>query len=170
MRRGEFPPRRAHGSKHWGLLGTPRGHQAPQDERRRFRRYFQGTFDKPRTPTPLNFHSAAVSGGRRLEAFDSPKHLSFIGDLHVHRTAPFAHSLRVDAQRECDGVCKIESRGKPFANGESSCDFLTTTAPTDQSSQLSEVMSGVAYLHGLRIVHGDLKGVSPTLSTPRLPR
>ena len=26
-------------------------------------------------------------------------------------------------------------------------------------------MSGVVYLHELKIVHGDLKGVSPTLGT-----
>ena len=40
-----------------------------------------------------------------------------------------------------------------------------------QNIQLSEVMSGVAYLHELSIVHGDLKGVSPVLvclSSPRL--
>jgi len=29
--------------------------------------------------------------------------------------------------------------------------------------QLSEVTSGVAYLHELGIIHGDLKGVSPKL-------
>jgi len=27
-------------------------------------------------------------------------------------------------------------------------------------------MSGVAYLHGLNIIHGDLKGVSPVLVDP----
>ena len=32
--------------------------------------------------------------------------------------------------------------------------------------ELSEVMSGVAHLHKLRIVHGDLKGVSTPFSTP----
>ena len=31
--------------------------------------------------------------------------------------------------------------------------------------QLSEVMSGVAYIHDLEIVHGDLKGVCPMFST-----
>ena len=34
--------------------------------------------------------------------------------------------------------------------------------------QLSEVASGVAFLHKIRVVHGDLKGVSPTLLTPFL--
>jgi len=32
-------------------------------------------------------------------------------------------------------------------------------------AQLSEVMSGVAYIHDLGIVHGDLKGVCPIFST-----
>ena len=32
--------------------------------------------------------------------------------------------------------------------------------------QLSEVASGVAFLHKIRVVHGDLKGVRPTLLTP----
>jgi len=32
-----------------------------------------------------------------------------------------------------------------------------------ENIQLSEVMSGVAYLHELNVIHGDLKGVSPVL-------
>ena len=36
--------------------------------------------------------------------------------------------------------------------------------------KLSNVMSGVVYLHELRIVHGDLKGVSLTFLTPLSPR
>jgi len=31
--------------------------------------------------------------------------------------------------------------------------------------QLSEIASGVSYLHEFKIVHGDLKGVSPVFST-----
>ena len=36
--------------------------------------------------------------------------------------------------------------------------------------QLFEVMAGVAYLHELKIVHGDLKGVSSALFTRHLSR
>ena len=35
--------------------------------------------------------------------------------------------------------------------------------------QLSEVMCGVAHLHGLDLVHGDLKGASSTSLSYRLP-
>ena len=35
--------------------------------------------------------------------------------------------------------------------------------------QLFEVASGVTYLHGFGIAHGDLKGVIPTNSTHVMP-
>lgn len=65
----------------------------------------------------------------------------------------------MDAQWERDPVCKIQPRGKPIEVGETMRtieDFLLFI----NSSQLSEVMCGVTYLHELKLVHGDLKGVS----------
>ena len=65
----------------------------------------------------------------------------------------------MDAQRECDAVYKFQSRDKPFALGGSAYYFPIVPVSLTKNLQLSDVMSGVTYLHDLRIVHGDLKGV-----------
>jgi len=72
----------------------------------------------------------------------------------------FPRHLRVDAQRKCGGIHKVQSSGQPFAFGES-----RRRSPARSmlifvhNLQLSEVAAGVTYLHRLGIVHGDLKGV-----------
>jgi len=65
----------------------------------------------------LNFHSAVVSGGHWLETFIPSEHLPSLRDFYVRGPATFLHSLRVDAQWERDAICKIQSGGKPSANG-----------------------------------------------------
>ena len=66
----------------------------------------------------------------------------------------------MDAKWECSRIYKVQSRGKPFAVGESAGCFPANSALTVLNGpQLSEVMSGVTYLHELGVVHGDLKGV-----------
>ena len=65
----------------------------------------------------------------------------------------------MDAQREHNAIHKLQSGGKPLALGEYSCCSFFIVVLFIKNLQLSEVMSAVAYLHGLKIVHGDLKGV-----------
>lgn len=43
--------------------------------------------------------------------------------------------------------------------GGYTCCFPIILVSLTKNLQLSDVMSGVAYLHDIRIVHGDLKGV-----------
>jgi len=54
----------------------------------------------------------------QLETFVPFEYLAFERGLCVYKSALFLHSLGVDAKRECDGVYKIQSRGKPPAIGE----------------------------------------------------
>ena len=110
----------------------------------------------------LNFHPAFMPRDHLLETFIPSQHSSFIGCFAVRRPTLFLRPLRVDAQRKCDAIHEIKSCGKPFATGKSLSHHHSPRLP---STQLSEVMAGVAYLHNLGIVHGDLKGVSLTSST-----
>ena len=96
-----------------------------------------------------------------MEAFIPPKHPSSAGSCYLHRPMLLPHSHQVDAQRERDAVRKKQPRDEPFTTGQIyycfPIDFpLFITA----DPQLFQIASGVAHLHDLGIVHGDLKGVS----------
>ena len=41
--------------------------------------------------------------------------------------------------------------------------FDPLTKPDQRSIQLVDVANGLTYMHGLRMVHGDLKGVKVSL-------
>ena len=76
----------------------------------------------------------------------------------------FPHSYAVDAEWKRDAVCNIKPRGEPFATGGFDHCFPVNILGFTTAIQLSEVASGVAYLHELKVVHGDLKGVrSPAI-------
>lgn len=94
-----------------------------------------------------------------METFDPPKHPSFIGSLCLRGSIPFSNSHQVDVQWEYRTVYKIEPRGESVAAGQPYHYFTVKFLPLLTCPQLFEVTSGVAYLHELRIVHGDLKGV-----------
>ena len=96
----------------------PRGHQASQDERGGFRQDFPGILNQSRILPSLIPHSAVMPRDYQLETFVPSEYLAFERGLRVRKPAFFLHSLRVDAQWECDEVCKFQSRGKPFAIGE----------------------------------------------------
>ena len=103
----------------------------------------------------------------QLETFIPSEHLAFVGNFCVHGPMLFPHPHQVDARRECDAVRKLQSKGKSFEAGGPACCFLVVSHLF--VLQLSEVTSGVAYLHELKVVHGDLKGVSPTFLVFLLP-
>jgi hypothetical protein len=63
--------------------------------------------------------TAALQGDHRLETPVAPKHTAFVGSFCVRRLMLFPDYHRVDAQRECDAVCKSQHRGKPAAIGVS---------------------------------------------------
>ena len=64
-----------------------------------------------------------MSGSSRLETLVSSERLAARGCFRVQETPIFPHHLRVDAQWKCDGICKIQPRGQPFALGEYSRTF-----------------------------------------------
>lgn len=66
-----------------------------------------------------DFRPALLSRGYLLETFITPKYLAFVGGFCINRAASFSHPLPVDAQRESGSVHKVQSKGKPFAAGES---------------------------------------------------
>ena len=68
----------------------------------------------------------------------------------------------MEVKWKCYAVFEIQSRGKSFAIGELVCSFLIILISLIKNLQLSDVMSGVTYLHDLGIVHGDIKGVRST--------
>ena len=57
----------------------------------------------------LSVHPALMSGDHRLETFVASQYLAFESGFYFYRSASLLHSLGVDAQRECDGVCKVQS-------------------------------------------------------------
>ena len=65
--------------------------------------------------------TAALQGDHRLETPVPPKHTAFVRDVSVRRLMLFPDYHRVDAQRECDAVCKIQTGGKSVAIGVSVC-------------------------------------------------
>jgi hypothetical protein len=67
--------------------------------------------------------TAALQGNHRLETLVAPKHTAFVRSVSVRRLMLFSDYHRVDAQRKCDTVCKIQPRGKPFATGVPACDL-----------------------------------------------
>ena len=71
----------------------------------------------------------------------------------------------MEVKWKCYAVFEIQSRGKSFAIGELVCSFLIILISLIKNLQLSDVMSGVTYLHDLGIVHGDIKGVRSTSLT-----
>ena len=81
----------------------------------------------------------------------------------------FSYHLLLDEKRKRDGIYQVQSRGKPFAVGEPTHYVLLDSDLVLNGLQLSEVMSGAAYLHDLGIVHGDLKGVLSIIRDPSLP-
>ena len=89
------------------------------------------------------------------------QHLASVGGFRSRKRALLLHYYRVDVQWKYNAVYKIQSQGKSFAIGAFACCSLYSFSLVN-GHQLSEVTSGVAYLHNLKIVHGDLKGVSPT--------
>ena len=95
-----------------------------------------------------------------LEISIPSQHFVFVGGFRVRRFVLLLHSLRVDAQRKCDGIRKVQSEREPLKTGGLLSPNYTSYS---LSAQLSDVMAGTAYLHGLDIVHGDLKGVCTTL-------
>ena len=105
-----------------------------------------------------------MSGGYRLEILVPSKRLAVFGSSCVCRPALPQHLHRVDAQWECGAVHKVQYKGKPLTTGEIICRFFDHSL-IYRCFELSEVMAGMAYLHGLKIVHGDLKGVSTALLT-----
>ena len=126
-------------------------------------RTFKVYTSKPPHPLPLlSVRLALMSRNHLLETFAPSKHFAIVGHFCVHGPTHLLHSLGVDAQRKCGAIRKIQSGGEPLATGKllSPYDFSYLT-----STQLSEVMAGVSYLHDLGIIHGDLKGVGVTLST-----
>jgi len=64
-----------------------------------------------------------------VEILISSKRLTFVGDFCVHRSTLFPNLLRVDAQREHDQICNIQSRGKSLAIGESNSYFFVISPP-----------------------------------------
>jgi len=102
-----------------------------------------------------------------LEAPFSSEHLAFVGSFAFYEPLLLPYRLCLDAEWERDGTHQIQPRGKPFAVGEPRRylpeDSVLTTL---NDSQLSEVMSGTAYLHELGVVHGDLKGVTSATHDP----
>jgi len=66
----------------------------------------------------LRLYPAFMSGDNWLETFAPSEYLALERGLRVPGPAFFLRSLGVDARWECDEVCKIQSRGKPFATGE----------------------------------------------------
>jgi len=104
-----------------------------------------------------------MSRDHRLEAFVPSKYLALVGGFRVRRPTLLPHPHRLDVQWEYCGIYKIPPRGKPPSIGEPARYFSPVFFSFINNIQLSEVMSGVAYLHEFGIVHGDLKGVSPML-------
>ena len=77
------------------------------------------------------------------------------------------HQFRILSEWMSNGTLKEYTRSNPEANRLQLVGPLSVALqsfPPIHSFQLSEVASGVAYLHGLEIVHGDLKGVIPVSS------
>jgi hypothetical protein len=66
----------------------------------------------------LSSHSETLSGSAHLETLIPPEHLAPAGSFCVEEPPTFPYHLRVDAQRECDGVHKVQSGGQPLAFGE----------------------------------------------------
>ena len=96
-----------------------------------------------------------------METFDPSQHPTFVGSFYGRQLESFLHSHRLDAKWESYTVRQIQPRGEPFATGERDHYLSAIVYLLIDDLQLSEVMSGVEYLHGLSIVHGDLKGVNP---------
>jgi hypothetical protein len=70
---------------------------------------------------------AVVSGDYLLETFVPPEYLTFPGSFCFAGPMWFQHHRRVDAKRECDAVCALQPKSKPFAIGESTCCFLLSS-------------------------------------------
>ena len=100
-----------------------------------------------------------------METFIPPEHSAIGGSLHFHGHTLFTHSHRVDDQWQCDAVRQVQSHGESSAVGKPSR-YYPMSLVHRRPSQLSEVMSGAVYLHSLKIVHGDLKGVRQISSGP----
>ena len=107
----------------------------------------------------LTLYVAVLPGDYRLETPVAPQYLAFVGSYFLHGSPEFPSHLRLDAKRGRDGIRQGQSKSKPLAVGEPVPYFLIYSNLILDNPQLSEVMSGAAYLHDLGIVHGDLKGV-----------
>ena len=130
-------------------------------------------FSRYSSHTPLNslplltLHVGVLPGNYRLETPFSPQHLTIVGSFCLHGSPEFPHRLRLDAKWERNGVHQVQSRGEPSALGEPTRSLLADRAlRISDAPQLSGVMSGAAYLHGLGVVHGDLKGVQLNILNP----
>jgi hypothetical protein len=73
---------------------------------------------RPGALQSLSSHSETLPGSSHLETLVPPEYLAAAGSFRVEGPPTFPYHLRVDAQRECDGVHKVQSGGQPFAFGE----------------------------------------------------
>lgn len=71
---------------------------------------------------------AIMSRDHRLETFVPSECPTLVRGLRIHRPGLFPHSHRVDDQRECDAVCKVQSRGESSANGKPRLQFCQNSA------------------------------------------
>jgi len=107
-----------------------------------------GTFkvpllDVPRPSPSLSSHPGVMSRDNQLEIPVPSEHLAFVGGFCVCRPALFAHPHPVDAQWECDAVCRIQPRGEPPAIGEFACCLLRV--PSCSSTVISSLRSCPAW-------------------------
>ena len=114
----------------------------------------------------LSFRPGSLSGSSNLEALVSPEYLTAVGSFCVEEPSIFPYHLRVDVQWERDGIHHLQPGGQPFVPGAFHRPLPVSLYSDYDYPQLSEVASGVTYLHDLRIVHGDLKGVRHYILQP----